>query len=167
MNMGDIAGWVQVALGVLGLAVIPVIGWRVKIRRTRHAAEAEACSARAAAQEQARRNRRAIMTATYEPPEPGSNKFGALVLVNSGLASARNIKWRTAEDGRQGNPVVITEGSAGVDPYQLEELPPGERFPVASVARPLGRRERLSIALEWTDFEGYHQDTVTILIPYL
>jgi hypothetical protein len=166
MDMGDVPGWVQVALGLLGLLAIPV-GWWIRRRRSRRAVEEQARVAHAEAREQERRSRRAVLTAAYEPPQPGSNKFGPLLLVNEGLAPARNIRWRPADDGRRGRPVVLTEGSGGVDPYHLEELPPGERFPVGWIARPLGRRDRLSILLEWSDFEGYHRDSVTLLIPYL
>jgi hypothetical protein len=166
MDMGDVPGWVQVALGLLGLLAIPV-GWWIRRRRSRRAVEEQARVAHAEARELERRSRRAVLTAAYEPPQPGSNKFGPLLLVNEGLAPARNIKWQPADDGRRGRPVVLTEGLGGADPHHLEELPPGERFPVGWIARPLGRRERLSVVLEWSDFEGYHQESVTLLIPYL
>jgi hypothetical protein len=166
MDMGDVPGWVQVALGLLGLLVIPV-GWWIRRGRSRRAVEEQAHVAQAQAREQERRSRRAVLTAAYELPQPGSNKFGPLLLVNEGLAPARNIKWQPADDGRRGRPVVLTEGLGGADPHHLEELPPGERFPVGWIARPLGRRERLSVVLEWSDFEGYHQESVTLLIPYL
>jgi type II secretory pathway pseudopilin PulG len=110
MDIGDIPGWLQV---VLGLLVIPTVAWWSRRRRNRRITAEQARSARAAAREQERQSRRADVSVVYEQPEPGSGKFGQLVLVNNGLAPARNIRWWIVDDGRPGSPAVFTEAFTG------------------------------------------------------